>query len=41
MFYHCHRNQLPIRGQEQILRDRGYPDVNVMPKNFWGLKPSN
>ncbi len=41
MFYHCHRNQLPIRGQETILRDSGYPEVNEMPSNFWGLKPSN
>ena len=40
MFYHCHRNQLPIRGQEQLLRDSGYPEVNVMPNNFWGLKPA-
>ncbi len=39
MFYHCHRNQMPIRGQETILRDSGFPEVNVMPKNFWGLKP--
>ena len=41
MFYHCQRNQLPIRGQEQILRDGGYPEVNMMPTNFWGLKPPN
>ena len=34
---------LPVRSQEQILRDSGYPDFNVvppkMPDNFWGLKP--
>ena len=30
---------MPIRGQETILRDSGFPEVNVMPKNFWGLKP--
>jgi hypothetical protein len=41
MFYHCSRNQLPVRGQEKILRDAGYPDVNKMPDNFWGLKPPN
>ena len=39
MFYHCGKNQLPIRGQEQVLRDSGYPEVNKMPNNFWGLKP--
>lgn len=31
------RDDLPIRTQEQILRDSGYPDKNVMPSNFWGL----
>jgi hypothetical protein len=41
MFYHCQRNNLPMRGQETILRDGGYPEVNVMPTNFWGLKPPN
>ncbi len=30
---------LPVRTQEQILRDGGYPAVNKMAKNFWGLKP--
>lgn len=30
------RNELPIRTQEQILRDSGYPDQNTMPSNFWG-----
>jgi hypothetical protein len=39
MFYHCHKSHLPVRSQEQILRDGGYPEVNVMPDNFWGLKP--
>ena len=33
MFYHCGKNQLPIRGQEQVLRDSGYPEVNKMPNN--------
>ena len=31
--------QMPIRTQEQILRDSAYPSNNKMPKNFWGLKP--
>jgi hypothetical protein len=39
MFYYCNRSQLPIRGQEQVLRDGGFPEVNKMPDNFWGLKP--
>ena len=39
MFYYCPGTKLPIRGQEQVLRDSGYPEVNKMPKNFWGLKP--
>lgn len=33
------RDELPIRTQEQILRDSGYPSKNKMPDNFWGLKP--
>lgn len=33
------RDELPIRNQEQILRDSGYPSVNKMPENFWGTKP--
>ena len=28
------------RTQEAILRSAGYPDVNKMPDNFWGLKPA-
>ena len=39
MFYYCGRNKLPIRSQEKVLRDSGYPSVNKMPDNFWGLKP--
>ena len=30
---------LPVRTQEQILRDSAYPCKNKMPDNFWGLKP--
>ena len=33
-------NNLPLRTQEQILRDSAYPKKNIMPENFWGLKPS-
>ena len=30
---------LPVRTQEQILRDSAYPSTNEMPANFWGLTP--
>ena len=30
---------LPVRTQEQILREAAYPRANVMPKNHWGTKP--
>lgn len=30
---------LPVRTQEGILRDSGYPSRNAEPTNFWGLKP--
>jgi hypothetical protein len=37
-------NNLPIRTQEQILRDSAYPVFNILPPktpdNFWGLKPA-
>lgn len=36
MFY-MGRDRLPVRTQEQICRDSGYPQVNKMPDNFWGL----
>jgi hypothetical protein len=36
MFY-IGREKLPIRNQEQICRDSGYPPNNKMPDNFWGL----
>ena len=39
MFYYCNRNSLPVRSQEQVLRDSGFPNMNRMPDNFWGLKP--
>ena len=31
------RNRFPIRTQEQIAVDSGYPVTNKMPDNFWGL----
>jgi hypothetical protein len=37
MFY-CNNN-LPVRSQYQILLDSGYPAVNKVPENFWGLMP--
>ena len=39
MFYYCNKSKLPVRTQEQVLLDSGYPEVNDMPNNFWGLKP--
>jgi len=38
MFYKD-TEKLPVRTQEQILRDSGYPVKNKIPENFWGLKP--
>ena len=35
MFY-AGREKLPIRSQETILRQSGFPEENVMPKSFWG-----
>ena len=34
-FYATNKN-LPVRTQEQILRDSQYPSQNKMPDNFWG-----
>ena len=31
------RDLLPVRTQEQILRDSAYPEKNVLPRNYWGL----
>jgi len=30
---------LPVRTQEQVLRDSAYPSMNRMSEDFWGLKP--
>jgi hypothetical protein len=30
---------LPVRTQEQILRDSEYPSTHVVAKDFWGLRP--
>lgn len=38
MFY-SHGWKLPVRTQEQVLRDSAYPQFNKMYSNFWGLKP--
>lgn len=39
-FYHAHHN-LPVRTQEQIMRDSAYPSTSLkMDKDFWGLKPA-
>ena len=35
--FYSGRNKLPVRTQEQILRDSSYPCINKMPDNFWGL----
>ena len=36
MFYYG-RDRYPVRTQEQILVDSGYPSEDKMPDNFWGL----
>ena len=33
-------SELPVRSQEQILRDSGYPETLSEPDNFWGIRPS-
>lgn len=38
MFY-GHGWKLPVRTQEEVLRDSAYPSDNKMAPNFWGLKP--
>jgi hypothetical protein len=38
MFYGT-QFSLPVRSQEQILRDSAYPAKNHMEPTFWGLKP--
>jgi len=35
--FYSGRDRLPVRTQEQICRDSGYPKTNKMPNNFWGL----
>lgn len=37
--FYSGRELLPVRTQEQILRQSGYPSENKYPTNFWGLKP--
>lgn len=38
--FYCNPN-LPVRTQEQILRDSSYPAKNQVPANFWGSMPTN
>lgn len=38
MFY-SKQEQLPVRTQEQVLRDSGYPNENKEAPDFWGLRP--
>jgi hypothetical protein len=35
LFYNT-RHTLPVRTQEEILINSGYPSINKMPNNFWG-----
>jgi hypothetical protein len=39
MFYSNH-HCLPVRTQEQVLRDSGFPGRDHLPENYWGLKPA-
>jgi hypothetical protein len=36
MFYANGGRQAGVRSQEQILRESAYPELNKMPKDFWG-----
>lgn len=38
-FYHAHHN-LPVRTQEQVLRDGQYPQNHKMDNDYWGLRPA-
>lgn len=29
----------PVRSQEEILRASAFPEQNITPENFWGMKP--
>jgi hypothetical protein len=37
--FYGNRDTLPVRTQEQVLRDSTYPPSNVTASNFWGLRP--
>ena len=39
--FYDNRDILPVRTQEQIIRDSAYPTTNAMPANFWGLTPAH
>lgn len=34
--FYSGRDKLPVRTQETILRESGYPEENIVPNNFWG-----
>lgn len=34
-------NHMPIRSQYDLIIDSGYPKVNRIPENHWGLRPPN
>jgi len=38
-FFYYNKDDLPLRSQEQILKDSSFPTNNKYPNNFWGLKP--
>jgi hypothetical protein len=38
-FYHAHHN-LPVRTQEQVLRDSQYPSSKKMYDDYWNLRPA-
>jgi len=38
MFY-AGKELLPLRSQEQMIREHQYPGKNNFPKTFWGTKP--
>ena len=39
MFYS--NPNLPVRNQEEILKQSAYPCTNQEPDNFWGLTPTH
>ncbi len=35
--FYAGRDRFPVRTQEEILIDSGYPETDKMPENFWGM----